>query len=56
MAKAKGGAEATPPPRSGKYRDGGPMKSAQGVYPIISDDATTFAFVEFVRNRGSAIL
>jgi hypothetical protein len=32
------------------------MKSAQGVYPIILDDDTAFAFVEFIHNRGSAIL
>ena len=32
------------------------MKSAQGVYPIIPDDDTSFAFVEFVHNRGSVIL
>jgi hypothetical protein len=32
------------------------MKSAQGVYPIILDDDTSFAFVEFVHNKGSAIL
>jgi hypothetical protein len=32
------------------------MKSAKGVYPIIPDDDIAFAFVEFVHNRGSAIL
>jgi len=32
------------------------MKSAQGVYPIIPDDDTAFAFVEFIHSRGSAIL
>jgi hypothetical protein len=32
------------------------MKSAQSVYPIIPDEDTTFAFVEFIHNRGSAIL
>ena len=44
------------PPRSGKYKGGAPIKSAQGVYPIIPDEDTTFAFVEFIHNRGSAIL
>ena len=32
------------------------MKSAQSVFPIIQDDDTTFAFVEFIHTRGSAIL
>ena len=32
------------------------MKSAQGVYPVIPDDDTAFAFVEFIHSRGSAIL
>ncbi len=32
------------------------MKSAQGVFPIIPDDDTAFAFVEFIHIRGSAIL
>jgi len=32
------------------------MKSAQGVYPIILDDDTTFVFVEFIHNKGPTIL
>jgi hypothetical protein len=32
------------------------MKSAQGVYPVIPDEDTTFAFVEFIHTRGTAIL
>ncbi len=32
------------------------MKSAQGVYPVIPDEETTFAFVEFIHTRGTAIL
>ena len=32
------------------------MKSAQGVIPIIPDDDTAFAFVEFIHSRGSTIL
>jgi len=32
------------------------MKSTQGVYSIILDDDTSYAFVEFVHNKGSAIL
>jgi len=32
------------------------MKSAQGLYPIIPDNDTTFAFVEFLHCRGTAIL
>jgi hypothetical protein len=32
------------------------MKSAQGVFPIIPDDDTSFAFVEFIHTRGSGIL
>jgi len=32
------------------------MKSAQGVYPVIADNDTAFAFVEFLHYRGSAIL
>jgi hypothetical protein len=30
------------------------MKSAQGVYPVIPNDDTAFAFVEFIHSRGSA--
>jgi hypothetical protein len=40
------------PPRSGKFRGGAPMKSAQSVFPIIPDDDTAFAFVEFIHVRG----
>jgi len=43
------------PPRSGKYRGGAPLKSAQGVFPIIPDDDTAFAFMEFIHSRGSTI-
>ena len=32
------------------------MKSAQGLYPIIPDNDTAFAFVEFLYYRGTAIL
>ena len=32
------------------------MKSARGVYPVIPDDDTAFAFVEFIHSRGLAIL
>jgi len=32
------------------------MKSAQGVFPIIPDDDTAFAFMEFIHSSGSAIL
>jgi len=32
------------------------MKSAHGVYSVIPDDDTAFAFVEFIHSRGSAIL
>ena len=32
------------------------MKSAQGIFPIIPDDDTAFAFVEFLHSKGSAIL
>ena len=32
------------------------MKSAQGIYPIIPDSDTAFAFVEFLHYRGNAIL
>jgi hypothetical protein len=32
------------------------MKSAQGFYPIISDDDTAFAFIELIHYRGTAIL
>ena len=32
------------------------MKSAQGLYPIISDNDTAFAFVEFLHYMGTAIL
>ena len=32
------------------------MKSAQGLYPIIPDNDTAFAFVEFLHYRGTAIL
>jgi len=32
------------------------MKSAQGLYPIIPDHDTAFAFVEFLHYRGTAIL
>jgi hypothetical protein len=32
------------------------MKSAQGIYPIIPDNDTAFAFVEFVHCRGTTIL
>jgi len=32
------------------------MKSAQGVYPVIPDEDTSFAFVEFIHTRGTAIL
>ena len=32
------------------------MKSAQGLYPIIPDNDTAFAFVEFLNYRGTAIL
>jgi hypothetical protein len=32
------------------------MKSAHGVYQILPDDDTTFAFVESIHNKGSAIL
>jgi hypothetical protein len=31
------------------------MKSAHGVYPIVPNDDTAFAFVEFIHTRGSAI-
>jgi len=44
------------PPRSGKYRGVGPMKSAQGLYPIIPDNDTAFAFVEFLHYRRTAIM
>ncbi len=44
------------PPRSSKYMGGGTMKSGQGVFPIIPDDNTAFAFVEFIQSRGSFIL
>jgi len=43
-------------PISGKYRGGAAMKSAQGVYPVIPDEDTAFAFVDFIHSRGSAIL
>ena len=32
------------------------MKSAQGLYPIIPDTDTAYAFVEFLHNKGTAIL
>ena len=32
------------------------MKSAQGLYPIVPDDDTTFAFMEFLHYRGTTIL
>jgi len=32
------------------------MKSSRSVFPTIPDDGTTFAFVEFIHTRGSAIL
>ena len=32
------------------------MMSAQGLYPIIQDGDTTFAFVEFLHCKGTAIL
>ena len=44
------------PPRFTKYKGGAPMKSAQGVFPIIPDDDTAFAFVEFIHTRGFGIL
>jgi len=32
------------------------MKSAQGVYPVIPDEGTAFAFVDFIHTRGTTIL
>ncbi len=32
------------------------MKSAQGLYPFIPDNDTSFAFVEFLHYKGTAIL
>ena len=32
------------------------MKLAQGVYPVIADNDTAFAFVEFLHYRGTTIL
>jgi hypothetical protein len=55
MAAAKGGAEATPP-QVREVQRWRTNEVGKGVYPIIQDDDTTFAFAEFIHNKGSAIL
>ncbi len=32
------------------------MRSAQGVYPLCSDDDTAVAFVKFIHDKSSSIL